>query len=66
MKLIINGEGREFAGSLSLQELIQSLGLRREALVAEINLSVIQPERHGETLLAEGDRVELIQFVGGG
>jgi thiamine biosynthesis protein ThiS len=66
LKLIVNGEGREFAASISLQDLIQSLGLKRETVVAEVNLSVVQPACHGETLLSEGDRVELIQFVGGG
>jgi len=66
LRLVVNGEGREFAPSISLEELIKSLGLRRETVVAEVNRSVVHAMSHSETRLAEGDQVELIQFVGGG
>jgi thiamine biosynthesis protein ThiS len=66
LKLLVNGEQRECAPSISLEELIQSLGLRRETIVAEVNQSVVQTDRRAGLRLAEGDQVELIQFVGGG
>ncbi len=66
MRLVVNGENRDFTPPLSLEDLIKLLGLRRETLVAEVNLSVVKTDLHSKTSLAEGDRVELIQFVGGG
>ncbi len=66
MKLSINGEWRDFPTPLSVEDLIKSLGLRKETVVAEVNLKVVQASHQGQTSLAEGDRVELIQFVGGG
>jgi len=66
LKLSINGEWRDFPAALSLEDLFRTLGLRKETVVAEVNLNVVQASQHGETLLKEGDRVELIQFVGGG
>ena len=66
MKLLINGENKEFNEGLSLEELIRQLGVRKETVVAEVNRQIIQNERRAECVLADGDQIELIQFVGGG
>ena len=66
MKLHVNGESREFTEDLSLEELIQKLGVRKETVVAEVNRKIIQAAQRGDCRLSEGDQVELIQFVGGG
>lgn len=66
MKLVINGETKEFAGEISLEDLIRQLGVRRETVVAEVNRKIIQMEQRASQKLADGDQIELIQFVGGG
>jgi sulfur carrier protein len=66
VKLHVNGETREFSDGLGLEELIRQLGIKKEAVVAEVNRRVIQPSDREGLRLAEGDQVELIQFVGGG
>ncbi len=66
MKLLINGEQREFSEGLSLEDLIQKLGVRKETVVAEVNRKIVQNSQRGNCKLVEGDQVELIQFVGGG
>lgn len=66
LKLFINGELKELGDGLSLEELIQQLGVRKETVVAEVNRRIIQREQRVECKLSEGDQVELIQFVGGG
>ncbi len=66
MKLLVNGEIKEFPESLSLEELISKLGVRKETVVAEVNRTIIQNEKRAALKLADGDQVELIQFVGGG
>ena len=66
MKLLINGENKEFVDGLSLEELIHQLGVRKETVVAEVNRQIVQNEKRAECKLSDGDQVELIQFVGGG
>lgn len=66
MKLILNGEEKVFEDGLSLDAVIQSLGVRRETVVAEVNRKIVQNAERPQCLLKDGDQVELIQFVGGG
>ena len=66
MKLLVNGENKEFADGLSLEELIQSLGVRKETVVAEVNRQIVQNDQRPGWKLSDGDQIELIQFVGGG
>jgi sulfur carrier protein len=66
VKLLINGENKEFSDGLSLEEVIKQLGVRKETVVAEVNRRIVQNEKRAECKLADGDQVELIQFVGGG
>ena len=66
MRLLINGENKEFMDGLSLEELIQRLGVRKETVVAEVNRQIVRADQRADWKLSEGDQVELIQFVGGG
>jgi thiamine biosynthesis protein ThiS len=66
MKLTVNGENKEFPDGITLDELILQLGIKKEAVVAELNRHIIQPQMRDKQKLSEGDQVELIQFVGGG
>lgn len=62
----INGEHRRIAAGLSIAELANELGLVPEKVAVERNLEIVPRTLHGATALAEGDRIELVQFVGGG
>lgn len=66
MKLLINGENKEFSEGISLEDLISQLGVRKETVVAEVNRRIVQNDQRPGWKLSEGDQVELIQFVGGG
>jgi thiamine biosynthesis protein ThiS len=66
MKLQINGESREFNAPLTLSALVETLGLKPDQVAVEVNRSIVARERWAETNLREGDRLELVQFVGGG
>jgi sulfur carrier protein len=66
LKILVNGENKEFSEQMTLEELIQQLGVRKETVVAEVNRQIIQLEKRPGLKLADGDQVELIQFVGGG
>lgn len=64
--LQLNGEPHQTEAGIGLAELIQTLGLRSGRLAVEINERVIPKADYAQTALHEGDRVEIIQFVGGG
>ena len=66
MKLLVNGENKEFTEGISLEELIRQLGVRKETVVAEVNRKIVQNDQRSALKLSDGDQIELIQFVGGG
>ncbi|MDP3800553.1 sulfur carrier protein ThiS [Brevundimonas sp.] len=65
MRLQVNGELREVAAATILA-LVEELGLDARKVAVERNLEIVPRSLHGATALAEGDRIELVQFVGGG
>ncbi|MDQ3125726.1 MAG: sulfur carrier protein ThiS [Pseudomonadota bacterium] len=65
MRIQVNGEHREVAAATMLA-LVEELGLDVRKVAVERNLEIVPRSLHGTTALAEGDRIELVQFVGGG
>ncbi|HEY7099217.1 MAG TPA: sulfur carrier protein ThiS [Terriglobales bacterium] len=65
MVLIINGEERTFTAA-TLAELIEQLGMREDRLAVELNRNIIPRTQWIHTALSQGDRLEIVQFVGGG
>ena len=66
MKLQLNGESREFPGPLTVTALLAATGFGERRVAVEVNQAIVPRGRHAETLLADGDRVEIIQAIGGG
>jgi thiamine biosynthesis protein ThiS len=66
MKLKINGEEREAVDGLSLIGLLESLQIRPGRVVIERNREIVRRDSFGSTMLAEGDVLEIVHFVGGG
>lgn len=66
MKLQINGEQQSFEGSLTVAELIGKLGMKQDRVAVELNREIVPRERWQQATLAEGDRLEIVHFVGGG
>ena len=65
MRLQVNGEAREIEAS-TIAVLVDELGLDRRKVAVERNLEIVPRSLHERTALAEGDRIEIVQFVGGG
>ena len=63
---MINGEAREVEDELNLSELLKLLNLPSERVAVELNREVIRRAKWGEIKLSEGDRLEIVHFVGGG
>jgi thiamine biosynthesis protein ThiS len=66
VRLTVNGEERNIAAASDIAALIGLLGLDTRKVAVERNLSIVPRSLYGETLLAEGDRIEIVHFVGGG
>ena len=66
MKLKINGEEKEVADGLNLTSLLEQLQIRPARVVVERNREIVARESYGTILLAEGDTLEIVHFVGGG
>ncbi len=66
ISVIVNGEPQELPPDVSLLELLRQLELDPRAVVVELNREIVRrPALHGTTV-RDGDRVELVHFVGGG
>lgn len=66
MKLIINGEEREFHGVSTLSELLTHLGIKPDRVAVELNRELVARDRWAASRLTAGDRLEIVHFVGGG
>jgi thiamine biosynthesis protein ThiS len=70
MNIHINGEERAFvpapSAQFTLASLVESLGMKPDRVAIELNRDIVPRDRWPETLLKEGDRLEIVHFVGGG
>lgn len=66
MDLFINGERKSFAGIGYVGELIDHLGMKGDRVAVELNREIVPRAHWGVTALQEGDRLEIVHFVGGG
>jgi sulfur carrier protein len=66
MTLTINGEPRTFAPLADIAALVAALGLDPRKVAIERNLEIVPRSAYAATALADGDRIEIVQFVGGG
>ena len=66
LRIQVNGEIRSVADQSTLGDLVTELSLPPARIAVELNGTVVRREQWPETLLAEGDRLEIVHFVGGG
>jgi thiamine biosynthesis protein ThiS len=66
MKLVLNGEEREFAGNLTLAGLLDQLGLKADRVAIELNRDIVPRDRWADIALKDADQLEIVHFVGGG
>lgn len=66
MRIEVNGEAQEVRSGLTVGELLVTLGLGGQLVAVERNHDIVPRAEHATTELADGDRVEVVQFVGGG
>lgn len=65
MRIVVNGETREVRAT-TISALAEELGLDARKVAVERNLEIVPRSQHAQTGLAEDDRIEIVQLVGGG
>ena len=66
MEILLNGESREVPNNTTLKQLIASLDLGQTRFAIEVNEDLIPRSEHPTHPLTAGDRVEIVQAIGGG
>ena len=66
MHIVLNGSTREVPENLSASALLEDLGLTGKRLALEINQEIVPRSTFDTRLLQAGDRVEIVQAIGGG
>jgi thiamine biosynthesis protein ThiS len=66
LPILVNGESREIAPGLTVADLLGSLGLADRRVAVAVNRAVVPRSTHAARALASGDRVEILEAVGGG
>ena len=65
MRVIINGSERE-TNANNVAELVESLGMKADRVAVELNLEIVSRTKWVEAGLKDGDKLEIVHFVGGG
>jgi thiamine biosynthesis protein ThiS len=66
MQLCINGEQKNYTSATTLLQLIGEIGMKADRVAVELNREIVPRARWDETVLQDGDQLEIVHFVGGG
>jgi thiamine biosynthesis protein ThiS len=66
MRIQLNGQDHELSGPMTLARLVERLGLDARKVAIERNLEIVPRSTYADTMLDDGDRLEIVNFVGGG
>ncbi len=66
MNIIVNGENATFDENISLKGIIEDLKIEDKVMAAAVNMEVVKKENWDSFKPKDGDKIELLQFVGGG
>jgi sulfur carrier protein len=66
MQIKVNGQSRQIVEGATVAALLDELNLTGKPVAVEVNLELVPRQRHAQSRLAEGDRLEIVTLVGGG
>ncbi len=66
MNVVVNGENRNFTDSVSLINILEELSLVGKVMAAAVNMEIVKQDSWDTYRLKDGDKLELLDFVGGG
>jgi len=66
MQIVMNGDPIEIVAGSSIESLLKQLGISRERVAVELNADIVPKADYEKQLLSDGDKIEIVHFVGGG
>lgn len=66
MKIIVNGQEKSFSENMTIEDLLKVLELEGKVMAAAINMDIVKQDSWSTHRLCDGDKLELLDFVGGG
>lgn len=66
MRIQLNGEERHVEAAVTLEGLVEVLGMKADRIAVELNHEIVPRSRWAQTPVRDGDRLEVVHFVGGG
>lgn len=66
MKIVLNGDPAEAEDGSTVETLLLRLGISRERVAVELNADIVPKADYEKRLLSDGDKIEIVHFVGGG
>ncbi|MBW1752792.1 MAG: sulfur carrier protein ThiS [Deltaproteobacteria bacterium] len=67
MEITVNGEKRTgLTSPLTIAELLEQLGINPKSIIVELNFEIVTKNKVNETIVRDGDTIEIIRLVGGG
>lgn len=66
IQVIVNGEEKQYDKEMTLLEMMNDLSIADKVMAAAVNMNIVKQDSWGTHVLNDGDKVELLDFVGGG
>ncbi|MCF6292453.1 MAG: sulfur carrier protein ThiS [Robiginitomaculum sp.] len=66
MNITLNGEHKEIASEVNVTELLNDLSLTPAKVAVERNLQIVPRSVYSKIIIQDGDRIEIVRFIGGG
>ncbi len=66
MKIIVNGQEKQYPQEMSIQKVLEDLSLIGKVMAAAVNMNIVKQNNWNSYHLKDGDKLELLDFVGGG
>lgn len=66
MILTINGQTKEYKEGTTIRDIIQDLDIENKVMASAVNMNVVKKDNWSNHILQDGDKIEFLQFVGGG
>ncbi len=66
MEIIVNGETKNIKAQSTIEELLNELKVKEKTMAVAVNMEIVKKEHWDKHQIKEGDKLELLHFVGGG
>jgi sulfur carrier protein len=66
MEIVVNGQPRAIPPDFTARQLVDAMGLQGRRIAMEVNRAIVPRSTYAEHVLQDGDRIEIVQAVGGG